>query len=237
MNAETLAQGFARKLREEGIVKLDGYMRKETCDKMESELRAELSKLSDGDKFYPGKDKKPRPNAYPWGKFLAIEGNNQNLFPETKKAYSHPMFNQVREEYLGPRHKASVQTFVTNEYMKADDWSRNSFLHFDPYHALKFIIYLTDTYKDNGAFKAFPGSRQDGMIARRKTPLHISTKEGYKVSYHKDLSEKYGDEEGITYYEGQRGTLLMIDTDIIHAGSVLLKDGVERLVANNHNRK
>ena len=41
-------------------------------------------------------------------------------------------------------------------------------MHMDPYQALKFIIYLTDTTKENGAFRYVPNTVRLGRALREE---------------------------------------------------------------------
>lgn len=215
-------------VRQDGIYVIENHLCPTLLDDLEHEVRSKFDTMEDEQTL---EDNVDYGSKYTSGKFLRID-KTRNEYPLMSNLFDSGIFNPLPRSY-GCQYP-HFQTFVSYEYKMPDELPRNSRLHFDPYNAFKFLIYLTDTTKENGAFCCFRGSREDGEAARKSIPLQVAVKDGYLASSHESL-KKYTEEEP-EYIEGKRGTILIIDTDIIHAGGILLKEGVERLVINHHSR-
>lgn len=174
---------------------------------------------------------------YPPGQMARLSFNEYGHIPETVKLFRENSLQKAATDYFGAPTEYMLQIFMTWEYklLDKDNWSRNQHLHFDPYHAYKYLLFLTDVDKELGAFACVPGTTNIGRILRGRNSLEQNLKTfSYSLDAHKDYAHL---EDELVYMEGKAGMLLVIDTDTIHGGGVLLKDGLERKVINIHSRR
>ncbi|MGC5567855.1 phytanoyl-CoA dioxygenase family protein [Streptomyces sp. FR-108] len=92
--------------------------------------------------------------------------------------------------------------------------------HYDRLPNLKFFVYLSDTTEYNGAFRCLPGSQGYGKHVQRENRLrHVLP----QLAEPRALPP--GLRRGIGPVEGPAGTVLVIDSDLIHqAGTVTAGD-------------
>lgn len=172
---------------------------------------------------------------YEAGKLCRMYPEAYPKFPDIYGIFDTAWHHEVVKGYLGPHHEFCKQIFISHEYkVETSDVVRNAYLHFDPFHALKFILYLTDTTKENGAFRYVPKSRQLGEKLRKE---FCQTEEGrieaYRLDFHKNI--KLGEADTV-YCEAPAGSLIIFDTDTIHGGGLLQKPDTERMVINFQSR-
>ncbi len=174
---------------------------------------------------------------YPPGAAARIGREQFGLMPKTVSTFKQPMFSDFVRMYLGEPLEFMLQIFLTyeNKVLPKEQWARNQHPHFDPYHALKFLLFLTDVSKETGAFACVPGSVETGKMLRGRNPLQKNLQtHAYTLEHHPDFAHLADD---LVYMEGEAGMLLVIDTDMIHGGGILLREGSERKVINVHNRR
>ncbi len=170
-------------------------------------------------------------NSYTYGKHLRFGSLNE--IPKFKSVFLSKNLSSVTKGYLGNNCHEAMQIFSTHEYMVMEEGKekpRNSFWHFDPYYALKYFIYLTDTTIENGCLRVIPNSLENTKKLRNKIPFNEICDGGYIVEH---LINKC--EEPINL-EAKSGDLVVFDTDLFHVGSNLQKKGAERMVIIVHNR-
>ncbi|WP_282608928.1 phytanoyl-CoA dioxygenase family protein [Pelagibius sp. Alg239-R121] len=100
-------------------------------------------------------------------------------------------------------------------------------VHFDTLQCLKFMIYLDDTTAANGAFSFIPGSHRK-THAYRKWFARLG---GVPSLIPNALPDEH--RARVTSIEAKAGTLIVFDTDGLHAGGVL-KPGTTRRVVRAH---
>lgn len=174
---------------------------------------------------------------YASGKVLRIYPQTYNRYPALKNTFENPFFKQLVTDY--GMNNFMLQSFVTEDKFTVDKerWPRNCHLHFDPYHALKFIVYLTDVTKENGAFRYVPGSLEEGRQMRTGNELS-ETLSSLKHTFEENNPDKIQEyEERSLYCEGEAGTLILFDTDLIHGGGIIEDETLdERVCLMVHNR-
>ena len=116
----------------------------------------------------------------------------------------------------------------------------NSHLHWDPYHALKFMLYLTDVDEDSGATCYVPKSRELGKFYRQ-TKMDVNSTQGLEGGVPNRLkdyeeSPQYTEEDAVAV-KAKAGDLLIFDTDALHHGGDIQKLGLERKIILIHSRQ
>ena len=181
-------------------------------------------------------------NSYKAGKVIRIDKTSYSMFPEIgKNLISNAVLQDIVSLYYGEINNSFMQTFCTHEFIsRNEEWvdgiNQNAGLHFDPYQALKFIIFITDVTKKNGATRLIPKSNLEGKKFREN--LRPTYYKGESVlDCHTPFSNSEFNENDAVYIEGSAGSLLIFDTDLWHGGGEILREGLERKYIICHNRK
>lgn len=223
-----------RKFMQNGVAVVEDFFYTSEVARIKDELMPHYEKMQDGDMHvYGGKTQE---QGYSYGKLLRITDKGFPDFKALSSTFNERWFKDFTDRFFGIPNVKNLQTFCTWEYLtpeKAQGATRNSHPHIDPYFALKYFIYLTDTRKENGAFKVIKGSHIDGGNYRLSQPLEHLTKEGYKL----EESGLNFSESQMEYVEANAGALVIVNTDAIHAGGVIREDNLDRMTVMNHNRK
>jgi hypothetical protein len=89
-----------------------------------------------------------------------------------------------------------------------------------PPTVMKIFIYITDTYKNNGAFRAFDYQITDDLIEKGMlSSSSLTEREQAQSLITPELEEK------LTIIEGKKGTVFLFDNNLIHKGT-LPKEGM-----------
>ncbi len=181
-------------------------------------------------------------DSYKAGKVMRIDRTSYSIFPEIhKNLVSNSFLKEIVNLYYGKSNNSFMQTFCTHEFIsRNEEWvdgiNHNAGLHFDPYQALKFIVFVTDTTKENGAIRLIPKSNLEGKKFREN--LRPTYHNGKSVlDCHTPFSNSKFDESDAVHMEGSAGSLLIFDTDLWHGGGEILRDGLERKYIICHNRR
>lgn len=232
-----------RELKEIGAVHVKSFLSGSSLDNIEREYDKifpfipDLHEANLSNKSFLNISKAP---SYKAGKHLRVEPSAYSSFPSLMSAFLTDSMRDLVNTYLGVPNQFCMQIFMSNEFavLEEKDWSRNHYLHFDPYSSLKFMLYLTDVDEEGGATHYVPGSRETGKYYREeKMDLHDLT--GLQGGC-KHMLEDYSDPVAYTKEDSvpiiaQRGDLLILDTDTLHYGG-LLKSPSNRKVILLHNR-
>lgn len=170
---------------------------------------------------------------YSPGKMARVPRHKYNLIPKTYNYFNSKFFKDIMNEYLDKPNDFLLQIFMTHEFrtLPKEQWSRNLHLHFDPYRALKFMVYLTDVTKETGAFRYIPATQSVGKVLRERNSLEDNLRSNtYTLEAHPDHTSLVNE---VVYIEGKAGTLLIFDTDCIHAGGVLERGERKTIVAHS----
>lgn len=233
MNTSATSQEIIDAVKKDGIYKIDNFLTEQEVNNIKNDLFSIFSKLPDKSASVDGNQ--PEMNAYPFGK--AIRFSRSSNFNSIQKVYNNPWFYEITIGYLGHQSQMNLQTFASHEYLteqEAGEWTRNYHLHFDPFRALKYFIYLTDSDDSSGAFRAIPGTHNECRKVRESYPMEELFQDKYRIEVNNGKL-KWKDDD-CQYYGGKAGTLLIFDTDIAHGGGLIKDKGKERMVIINHNR-
>ena len=218
-----------------GLCKIDNFLNEEEINSLKIELSSTFSKMQTGEEFnFPDQSSL----CYPYGKLARIPGTRLSNFPHIVSSFNHPELHELSEGYFNKPYGRLFQVFFSHEYLVAnqtDGSTRNSVLHVDPYHAFKFMVYLTDCDEDSGAFRYIKGSHIDGRKTREQHDIGDLMGDKYRLDENPYLSEKYSEDQ-VVYASAKAGSLLVFTTDIIHGGGIIKKEGLERIAIICHNR-
>tara|TARA_R110000851_G_scaffold330768_1_gene504016 strand:- start:248 stop:970 length:723 start_codon:yes stop_codon:yes gene_type:complete len=181
------------------------------------------------------------PGSYELGKHLRVQPAAYSNIPEIYNTFQNQDLINITNGCLG-RNVYGMQIFMSTEYnptTNKEKYPRNALLHFDPYESLKFILYLTDTDETSGAFHAIPGSLGEGRKYRTEK-MNIQDMSGWNSGYRHQPSDydedpKYSQEDAVAY-GGNVGDLIIVHTDTLHYGSIILEPNKERKVVLLHCR-
>jgi len=178
------------------------------------------------------------PDSYSIGKSMRVYPSLYPCFSEFQR-FRDPELVELSEEFFGGCSQKGLQVFSSYEYLteqEAKHLPRNSYMHIDPYHALKFSTYLCDVTAENGALQVIPGTVCIGKRIRDENTVEsLLTSDMYTFEKSKYYSSEL--ESKRMFIEAKAGDLLVLDTDIIHCGGLLQKPGLERMTVIYHNRK
>ena len=153
---------------------------------------------------------------------------NHGEFSATARFFSDQFMRTVLDGYLGSRSLMNDRIYV--EKRQIGGFDDNKKLHYDHKQQFKFFLYLTDTNKENGAFRAVPGSHkftQEQERDNRRKRIQPSRERPFEFAARWDTDE-------ILSIEGGKGTLIIFDTDILHSCGEVQKG--ERKVMRGHCR-
>jgi hypothetical protein len=226
-----------KELKKYGFYKVNNVLDKSAIVALSDELDGVYNMIETGDEYtLPTSVQK---DSYGYGKILRIPKEAYGRFVELNKYINIDWFNAFVDEYYGFCYNKKLQTFCTHDYVLGEECNnppRNSFLHVDPYQAIKFICYLTDTTEENGAFRCIPETTHIGEKTRNNYDLQeLLTTSKYCFNE----SNKFYDEsmlKDLVYLEGKAGDVLVVNTDIVHGGGTIKKSGAFRKTVNLHNR-
>ena len=102
-------------------------------------------------------------------------------------------------------------------------------VHFDTLRSLKFMVYLDDTTAENGAFSFARGTHKKNSAYRNR----FAQLGGVPNLIPNALTEEH--RARVASFEAAAGTLILFDTDGLHAGGVL-QPGTSRRVVRAHSK-
>jgi len=151
-------------------------------------------------------------------------GIDGTKYPLTADTFTSKFMDAVAREYFSPyAYNLNRQIYLTHDKNFMDFGSP---WHTDPSRSLKFLLYLTDTTAENGAFMYAPGSHLEGF---------------YRMMYYRrrgidEFPNMLPDAEVLRptmSVEAKAGSLVIFEAAGIHkAGNV--KQGSERRVIRGH---
>jgi hypothetical protein len=150
--------------------------------------------------------------------------NGYAAYPTEKNNLIAPLLFKVIMEhsgairaYFGSNFRVNwVECQKTSSEGKQPDGSSFSY-HTDdtPAPIVKLFIYLTDTYEDNAAFRAFSYQITDELI---KKGILVTATPGEKRMKAQHLVSKEL-EKNLNIIEGPKGTVFIFDNNLIHKGT------------------
>lgn len=140
-----------------------------------------------------------------------------------KKIFETDLLNSVFDNYISSNTKysfvmANKVIFKSGNLGSGGGWHRDTFFQ----KQLKFIVYLSDVNKKNGAFEYIPKSHfKSSKIFDLLTRLSQKNIRRYANKNYKNAIK----------YTGSKGDLLIVDTSGVHRGSPIEK-GVRYALTN-----
>ena len=219
-------------INDDGIVIIENFIT--DIDQVKSSFVKTFDKIKDKQEIVHSK-KWAQHDQYSNGKAIRIYPEAYNQYEKLVGIYQTDFFNNIANNFYEGNVDFGMQYFMTHEYHVVDQnkLPRNAFLHFDPYQALKFIIYLTDTNENNGAFRYIPKTHKKGQKLREEyCQTNKGKQKAYRIDYHQEV-----DESEVKYASAPAGSLIIFNTDTFHGGGIIKEKGLERMVLNFHCRK
>ena len=227
-----------------GVLKVLNYFEPAQIDNVRNELSAVFNKIPDFTNVEFGFAGIRKHNVHETGKSLRI------INPKYYKTFYH-MISLIADDahldgflnhFYKPPNRKLMQVFTTHEYKltAGEEIPRNSWLHFDPYPALKYAVMLQETNEENGALFAIPGSHDEGKHIRENMLEHkAGFKKGFShrfIDYKETFQSRYTEDDRV-YIDANPGDLLILNTDVWHGGGVLKSEERDRMAIYYHNRQ
>jgi len=186
-----------------GIVTIPGYLRPDEV----AALVAESERLLDDDADVEAL-------GYSKGRGVRVErARLAATHPGLHDAFDADWMRAVAQAFFDGRPYAfNHDVIAVRDVVGTDHAARTP--HYDRTPNLKFFAYLTDTTRATGAFCCLPGSHRYGKQAQRdnraagRLPAQADTR-----VLPQELTS------GLIPVEGAAGTLLVVDSDIVHLGA------------------
>jgi hypothetical protein len=181
------------------------------------------------------------PDGYSGGKHLVVNRSSYQSIPNITDLFNSEWARSLVNGYCGANADFMMQVFMSEESVtrsSKEEWDRNNWLHFDPYPSIKFLLYLTDVDETTGASGVITGSRPIGRSYREK--LNLSDNSGLHGGCPHRLEDweehpSYSN-ECVKFATLKAGGLLVLDTDVLHCGGIMLKPDTLRKCVIIHNR-
>ena len=219
----------------DGLCVHENFLNEEEVSVLRDEMESQFSQLNTGDEYCC--DGTVTPGSYPFGKLCRMQRESLPRLPLMNSLLTAGWFAGMADAYYRGNANKLLQVFFSHEYLtsnQVDGVTRNSVLHFDPYQAFKFMIYITDCTKETGAFRYVKGSQAESRKVRNLYQMHELLNDKYTLESNPSMGYS---EEDVVYAEASKGSLLIFDTDIIHGGGILQEEGSERMAIIAHNRR
>lgn len=219
----------------DGLYRYDNFLSDEEVSLLRREMEPHFSQLNTGDEYCCNGT--VTPGSYPFGKICRMQRESLPRLPLMNSLLTGGWFAGMADAYYRGNANKLLQVFFSHEYLTPDQVegvTRNSVLHFDPYQAFKFMIYITDCTKETGAFRYIKGSQEESRKVRNLYQMHELLNDKYTLEANPSMGYS---EEDVVYAEAPKGSLLIFDTDIIHGGGILENEDSERMAIIAHNRR
>lgn len=195
-------------IKENGYVVIPNFFNKEECD----------SCIKDMDWMYENKKEFVQESDYADSRIFGAEHLSENI----KKFSTNKLLNNLANYYnavptsCGFTLAGKIQS-TGHQYGSGGDWHRDSY-----FRQFKSLLYLTDVDNEHGPFQVIKQSHKQERISS-------DTKSGELTSMQCDFNQETVDKilkndplrlDSIT---GKAGTVVLVDTSIIHRGSPLKK--------------
>ena len=237
--------GIISKLKSYGVVIVPDFFSPESIDALDAELDPHMRKAKPKQvHFFDGpSNHRAVEDQYAPGIALRISPPSYCEFPNLSRLFvDNSILATLIDMYYGTPNRKFMQVFAYHDTIpKEEEWepgkTDNSGLHFDPYQAIKFATYLTDTSEANGMTSFIPGSHREGKHFRENV-LKPTTWRGKQIlDCHTPFKQSIYTEVDAVCPSLKRGTLVIFNTDIWHAGGEVKQKGLERKCIIFHNRK
>lgn len=155
-------------------------------------------------------------------------------YPVISHIFASLWMEQIASLYFGQwkkQHRLNHQIYLTHEFRYQN--APITPLHFDRYHLLKFMIYMTDVDEKSGPFACVLGSTSEGRKLRQQAWKETQQYDSVKNNIFKDYPQNRLKDAKPYPILAPKGSLICFDTDTLHMGTDL-SPGKERLVIRGH---
>lgn len=179
--------------------------------------------------------------SYKPGKHCRVSPQSYRHIPHITSTFNTSDIKNIVSQYCGPSSDFMMQIFMSFEChicKKKEDWARNNWLHWDPYPALKFMLYLTDVSPGVAPTCIIPKTRSYGQ--KYRALMSYSDLRGIDNGNPTRLEDwkenpEFTNNDATPIYS-KAGGLLIFDTDLLHYGGLIEKENKERKTILMHNR-
>jgi ectoine hydroxylase-related dioxygenase (phytanoyl-CoA dioxygenase family) len=243
MNALSLSM----QIKEQGYAIVKNYLSEEQANSLKAEMVKAYEKIPDGRVgIYDTEHFEPRMS----GDF--DQGKSILIYPPTYKHFKYmseyffgsEFINTVVEKYYGGRCNKFLQTYSTYESNVVDnsELDRHSWMHVDPYQALKVAFFPLGSTIKSGALRVIPNSRQEGSIIRQQfmsqNPKGLRGGIAHRMVDFREHCPTLitRNEDEAIYLECSPTDICFLDTDTYHGGGLVTDNNLERMAFFIHNR-
>ena len=195
----------AQVVSKQGLAHLPGFLSAATTDRLAEECRAVLD------------DCAPWVNHEEYGLGKAVRLVRKEIdgvrYPTLVEVFADPHLEEIAAAYYGKGYAFAEQIWVMIDVPESRTIVQE--FHYDKVQHLKEMLYLTDVTLDHGPFHCVPGSQGIARVAQAENRANgiIPTDTQARV-----LPDGLRDQE--IPVAGERGTLIVFDSDIGHRASV-----------------
>jgi ectoine hydroxylase-related dioxygenase (phytanoyl-CoA dioxygenase family) len=241
------ALALVSQIKEQGYAIIKDALSVEQADNLKSEMTEAYNKVPengvgifDTDSFDPrmsghfeqGKSMLVYPPAYKYFKYMS------------EYFFGSQFINTVIEMYYGGRCNKFLQTYSTYESNVVDnsELDRHSWMHVDPYQALKVAFFPLGSTIKSGALRVIPNSRQEGSIIRQQfmsqNPKGLRGGIAHRMVDFREHCPTLitRNEDEAIYLECNPTDICFLDTDTYHGGGLVTDNNLERMAFFIHNR-
>jgi len=206
LNISNKEKEIVKKMRKDGFYIIENFMDLETCKKIISLIDETIVK-------FPEKIKEDdlKSDQRIW--------RSENLSPEINNYFNNNFIQNIGEYYSGMKIKigftmANKVEFVEKNLGSGGGWHKDAY-----YSQFKSILYLNNTSIENGSFQFLEKSNKlvSSMI------ISLKLNKGYPNTRFTNEEIKLLKDYKIKNIAAPAGTLILVDSSLIHRGSPLLK--------------
>lgn len=248
-NLKTTKYDFSNimhKLRTYGVVIIPDFLSLEETRTLETSLSLFRDKnILPGQVHYfdgPARYKIVEEQYSPGAVFRITPPSYQQFSSLCDLLFRNRLLNGIVDDFYGTPNNKFMQIFAYHDTQAKDNsWNPgktdNSALHFDPYQAIKFAFYLTDTSEENGMTRFIPSSHEEGKYFR-ENHLKPTIWRGQEIlDCHTLFRDSEFSEQDALCPSIKAGSMVIFNTDAWHAGGEIKKAGLERKCVIVHNRR
>ena len=153
--------------------------------------------------------------------------------------FASKLVRDISVQYLGSQASIARQVTLTEDVRAAEAILP---FHFDDIRSLKFLLYLTDTREEGGAFECIPRTAAQAAFVRKLEWHRLRDISSIRTPW--AVFDEYSDEYFYTMFgcfkavalartvtlDFDAGALIIFDTDVLHRAGTLRADRTRKVV-------